>query len=260
MGGWLGWTENHPFTIASIPNTENGLFLMCRQTGTVGSWTTRLFDLAKASGYEHNERGKAAVDMDVLVMVEGPYGGPGYIVYANYSAAIFFCGGSGISFGLSTIQDLVQRDLEGTSRIRFVELIWVVQDPASLVPLISLFNDIIQRSFPKFLNISVFYTRATAGVEMITKECDRRMSLSLNAGRPKIGQTLDSVISRATSIYHDLGGDSTKDPREKVSGVIVGVCGPSGLGDEVSEAVRVVDDSRRKAVGGLELYEEIFSL
>ena len=41
-----------------------------------------------------------------------------------------------------------------------------------------------------------------------------------------------------------------------LSGVIVSACGPVGLGDEVSEAVRLVDGSRRKAVGGVELYEE----
>ena len=74
MGGWLGWAENHPFTIASMPNSENGLILMCRQTGSAGSWTTRLFDLAKASGYGHGERGKTAAGGDVMVMVEGPYG------------------------------------------------------------------------------------------------------------------------------------------------------------------------------------------
>ena len=56
-------------------------------------------------------------------------GGPGYTVYASYSAALFICGGSGISFGLSTVQELVQRDIEGRSRVKFVELIWVVQDP-----------------------------------------------------------------------------------------------------------------------------------
>ena len=56
-------------------------------------------------------------------------GGPGYIVFASYSAAILICGGSGISFGISIAQELVQRDLEGTSGVRCVELMWVVQDP-----------------------------------------------------------------------------------------------------------------------------------
>jgi hypothetical protein len=50
-------------------------------------------------------------------------------VYASYSAAVFICGGSGISFGLSAVQELVQRHLEGTSRVEVIELIWIVQDP-----------------------------------------------------------------------------------------------------------------------------------
>ena len=56
-------------------------------------------------------------------------GGPGFTVYASYSAAIFICAGSGISFGLSTVQELVQKDLEGTSRLKFIQLIWAIQDP-----------------------------------------------------------------------------------------------------------------------------------
>jgi ferric-chelate reductase len=128
--------------------------------------------------------------------------------------------------------------------------------PASLVPLISLFNRIIQQSSSKFLNVSVFYTRATAGVEKIARQCDRRSGLSLNPGRPKLGQVIDSVISRVTSIYQHSGRNAARDSQEMVSGVIVGVCGPVELGDEVSDAVRCVDVSRREAVGGLELYEE----
>jgi ferric-chelate reductase len=84
MGGWWGWTENHPFTIASIPNTEDGLVLMCKQTESAGSWTTRLYDLAKASGYGHAESGKTAVGRNVKVMIEGPYGT--YVLVFN-----FFC-------------------------------------------------------------------------------------------------------------------------------------------------------------------------
>ena len=42
---------------------------------------------------------------------------------------MFVCGGSGISFGLSAVQDLVQKDTEGASRVKVIELIWSVQDP-----------------------------------------------------------------------------------------------------------------------------------
>lgn len=66
--GWWGWTENHPFTIASLSNTEYGLILMCKQAGP---WTTKLYELAKASGYGDCGKGTG---VKVKVMVEGPYG------------------------------------------------------------------------------------------------------------------------------------------------------------------------------------------
>lgn len=66
--GWWGWTENHPFTIASVSSTEDGLVLMCKQSG---AWTTKLYDMAKASGYGDSGKG---VGRDVRVMIEGPYG------------------------------------------------------------------------------------------------------------------------------------------------------------------------------------------
>ena len=56
-------------------------------------------------------------------------GGPGHTIYASFSGALFLCGGSGISFGLAALQELVQKDLEVTSRVKAIELIWCIQDP-----------------------------------------------------------------------------------------------------------------------------------
>lgn len=50
-------------------------------------------------------------------------------MFASYSAAVFIVGGSGISFALAAVQDLIQEDLKGRSRVKVIELIWVVQDP-----------------------------------------------------------------------------------------------------------------------------------
>jgi len=38
-------------------------------------------------------------------------GGPGHCVFASYSAAIFYVGGSGITFALSAVQDILQVSL-----------------------------------------------------------------------------------------------------------------------------------------------------
>ena len=56
-------------------------------------------------------------------------GGPGHKVFSSFSAAVVVAGGSGITFGLSVIQDLIQKDLNAESRIKFLELIWIIQDP-----------------------------------------------------------------------------------------------------------------------------------
>lgn len=80
--GWFGWAEVHPFTIASVGasraqtgrgagtrrRTEGaeGMVLMCKRSGT---WTNRLFEMAKLSGYVDGFLGR-----EVKLWIEGPYG------------------------------------------------------------------------------------------------------------------------------------------------------------------------------------------
>ena len=66
--GVFGWTENHPFTIASLSKTEEGLVLMAKKTG---NWTTKLYKMAITSGYGEAGKGTGG---NVNVMIEGPYG------------------------------------------------------------------------------------------------------------------------------------------------------------------------------------------
>lgn len=56
-------------------------------------------------------------------------GGPGHRVFSSFSAAVVVAGGSGITFALSVIQDLIQKDLNAESRVKVLELIWIIQDP-----------------------------------------------------------------------------------------------------------------------------------
>ena len=53
-------------------------------------------------------------------------------MFSSYSAVIMIIGGSGITFALSTIQDLVQKGLRGESRVKVIELVWIVQSPGIL--------------------------------------------------------------------------------------------------------------------------------
>ena len=162
---------------------------------------------------------------------------------------MFVVGGSGITFALSAVQDLVQKDLKGQSRLKIIELIWIVQDPASLVPLLPMFTTLVQQSVFTPLHISVYYTRAAVGKFPFPPDF-HHPQISLAPGRPRIAKVIDSTLCRAVSL-----GSGIKD-KERIMGLVVGVCGPVELADDVVKAVGSVEPTRRDQVGGIEVHEE----
>lgn len=248
MGGWgFGWTESHPFTIASVEKSrgEEGLVLMVKKAG---DWTNKLFELAQKSEYRDGGERK------VRVMIQGPYGGPGHASVASFSGAMLVAGGSGITYALSTLQELVQKGMDGGSRVRAIDLAWSMTDPAGLKPMIPTFAALLAQAPGAGINlrISVSYTRALVVPEVDALKDFQRLPLGLSivAGRPRLPKMLDEVIDR-TCNAKGMSANS-------LSGVVVGVCGPPALGDTVARAVRRVGGDRRRAVGGVELHEEIF--
>lgn len=106
---------------------------MCKKTGT---WTRRLFDLAKkpapvSSHLMATTSGFPSSSQDVKVLVEGPYGGPGHTMFCSFSGAMFVCGGSGITFALGAIQDLMMKDMDGESLLKTIDLVWTIPDPST---------------------------------------------------------------------------------------------------------------------------------
>lgn len=126
--GVMGWSESHPFTIASASGSEAGLVLLCK---SAGDWTEKLVNLA-GKLESQQEPGR------VKVWIEGPFGGPSRMVFASFSAAVLVCGGSGVTFGISMVEELLVKDRKDESRLKFVELIWVVPNPCE--PSLSLSN------------------------------------------------------------------------------------------------------------------------
>lgn len=255
--GLFGWAECHPFSIASVSKGEDGLVLMCKKTGT---WTKRLYELARC--VEYGEAGGAAQNTKILI--EGPYGGSGHTMFGSFSGALFAAGGSGITFALGAVQDLIQKDLEGETRLKAIELVWSVQDPSHFVPLIPTFKALLAHRTYANLKIAVHYTQAGhAGTAIkALSGVSLPKNLTLVAGRPKLAQTLTEVIDQACALSmfkrgnrrRSISGATTSGP----CGVIVGVCGPGGLADEVRNVVWGADPKRAQAVGGIELHEEVF--
>jgi predicted ferric reductase len=63
--GIFGWTEVHPFTIASASGGAEGLVLMCKAGG---KWTSRLYEAAKGGCLEDGP------GRNVSIVIQGPYG------------------------------------------------------------------------------------------------------------------------------------------------------------------------------------------
>ncbi|KAK7039203.1 hypothetical protein VNI00_010108 [Paramarasmius palmivorus] len=261
--GIFGWTEVHPFTIASCQKTPEGMVLMCKKAG---DWTKKLYDLAQSSVAPANARLNElaaeagfrfpGVNGKVRVMIEGPYGGPGLRMFASFSAAVFVVGGSGITFALSAIQELIHADAKGESRVKGIDLIWVIQDPNALVPMIPTLTSLVQQSAFAPLRVSVFYTRAPTGKFPFPEGSFRSMRLTLNPGRPRIEGILEDSVARILGTGEKGEPQVVEKDKDGLNGLLVGVCGPLGLADSVFGAVAKVDGIRRNTVGGIEVHEE----
>ncbi|KZT71050.1 hypothetical protein DAEQUDRAFT_688502 [Daedalea quercina L-15889] len=260
--GWWGWAESHPFTIASCANGEGeGLVLLCKSTGR---WGERLMELARRAEYCEAGGGMPRV----RVLVDGPFGGPGHAVIASYSAALLVAGGSGISYPLAIVEELLRDASCGASRVRLIGLVWSVQDVSSLDPLLPHFTRLLRvaRDTGTHLRISLFHTRATDSYNVKLSPAARfvREGLTVRAGRPPLASLLSSVVDRALEVHKasDAWTPRAGEARESSSpsGVFVGACGPRALGEDVEKVVRLFGarEEHTRSVGGVECQVEVF--
>ncbi|GJF00458.1 hypothetical protein PsYK624_167460, partial [Phanerochaete sordida] len=170
------------------------------------------------------------------------------------------------------LQDLLQKDRDGRSRLKCVELVWSVQDPSAILPLLHHFSYLLAQSNSKLyytsLQISVSYTRCFANPPPHVLKVLQHLpaGLRVTPGRPKLQSTLNSVVDRACALFHrgiedggrHRGGADGKSTGGRPAGVFVTVCGPQGLAEDVRKAVRSVEPDRRKRCGGVELFDEVF--
>ena len=90
-----------------------------------GDWTRAL------NGYAHDEQmrlGEKGPAPLVQVMIDGAYGGSS-VDLGGYETALLFAGGSGASFTLGLLDDIVGRvklGRSGLERTRRVEFVWCI--------------------------------------------------------------------------------------------------------------------------------------
>lgn len=75
----------------------------------------------------------------VYIWAELLTGGVGNTVISSYSGAMFIVGGSGVTFALSAVQDLIQSGY--SSDVTGIDVIWSVAD-SGLLPLALLWHNV----------------------------------------------------------------------------------------------------------------------
>ncbi|KAG8899539.1 hypothetical protein FRC00_001320 [Tulasnella sp. 408] len=190
------------------------------------------------------------------MIVEGPYGGPcGHMMRSSFTSSLVVVGGSGVTYGLSVVEELI-RDVEKLqSRTRLIALYWVVTDPACLIPLLPTLTSLSNRvSYIPTLRftLTVHYTRAVSPAFSAKLKSlpggGLPRDIVLEPGRPNFTQVVDEFVKWKTNRLA-RGSDG-------LSGVLVGVCGPGALAQSVRAGVDALSDDARRSVGGVEIEEE----
>ncbi|RPD79471.1 hypothetical protein L226DRAFT_520379 [Lentinus tigrinus ALCF2SS1-7] len=111
--------------------------------------------------------------------------------------------GSGITFALAAVQDVMKKDLEYPLCVRAMELVWCIQDPSALTPLIPLFYTFVAQSQEVYasLRISVYYTSALPNPEVLKAFSHLPPGLTLSPVRPKLGKILKGIVNRASALF-----------------------------------------------------------
>ncbi|KAH8118598.1 ferric reductase NAD binding domain-containing protein [Phellopilus nigrolimitatus] len=117
-------TEAHPFTIASTCNSLDGressekdvVFIIRGRTG----FAKRLRDHASSKG----------ASSSVPAYIDGPYGCPPDL--KGFSTCVLIAGGSGVSYTLPLLLDLVYHARKGTTLCQRTIFVWVVREQEHL--------------------------------------------------------------------------------------------------------------------------------
>ncbi|KAH7105303.1 ferric reductase NAD binding domain-containing protein [Auriculariales sp. MPI-PUGE-AT-0066] len=150
--------EAHPFTIATIPDPPT------RESTDSGSQREVSFIIRGRKGFTGKLRNQAAMSRQtgrniVNVYFDGPYGVPPDL--SSFSTAVLIAGGSGVSYTISMLENLVQEARKGTSACQRVVFIWSIRDEAHIAWIYSQLLAVLACIPPELsVSVRIFVTRA----------------------------------------------------------------------------------------------------
>ncbi|KAI1079689.1 ferric reductase like transmembrane component-domain-containing protein [Whalleya microplaca] len=219
--------ENHPFSIAWVehhPELERTVKEKEYSEAELKKGTTSVsFVIGAYTGFTRHLYNKASSGgsqtMRIRAAMEGPYAG--HHSLDSYGHALLFAGSTGITHQLSYLKPILEGFNQGTIATRRVTLVWIMRDTESLEWVRPWMDEILRMPRRRdILNIRLFITRPKN-----TKEIHSASStVQMFPGRPQIRLLIK------------------KEVEEQVGAMVVTVCGPGALADDVRQAVREVQD------------------
>ncbi|EXJ53678.1 uncharacterized protein A1O5_13130 [Cladophialophora psammophila CBS 110553] len=179
------------------------------------------------------QKARAAPDCQLQLrgFLEGPYAGHDSLV--SYGTVVMFAGGGGITHHLIQIRHLLAGARAQTVATRKIVLVWSIRDTECMEWVKPWMNEILHiEGRREVLMIRVHVSKPTRAIN----HSKSKPTMQIVKGRVDPGAVLDEVIP------------------VRVGAVMVSVCGPGALADEVRAAVR-----SRIHLGNLELNEESFT-
>ncbi|KAK7032505.1 ferric-chelate reductase Frp1 [Paramarasmius palmivorus] len=276
--------ESHPLSIMNAPSTTScltgingsGIILGARVRG---DWTRALNTYARAEKTAVLSSGPNKLDEEVIsdvpiqVMIDGPYGGCS-IDLGRYESILLIAGGSGATFTLGLLDDIVGRCIRlgrsGGERTRRIEFAWCVRSFGAIewfAPMLADIARTVEGAEGLDLHISVYVT-CLCNPDAVPSIPNMDVSIY----RPEVKESLRQLVTPPSVLYEPQGkvldpecgvpaSISTKLPWIPLGGgVAVCAAGPEGLVREASNAVASVSLTRGIELGGLDLHTEVYSM
>ncbi|KAI0758296.1 ferric reductase NAD binding domain-containing protein [Irpex lacteus] len=187
---------------------------------------------------EHAKNGKTAT---VPAFVDGPYGCPPDLT--RYSTSILVAGGSGVSYTLPLLLNLVSKARAGTSAVRRVIFVWSVRDADHIKWISKVLTEALVAAQPTNLHVEArLYITGPSAPTFESREAvfDSDTSESPTPANPSSEKDVKLPLYHSLQIMH--GRPSIrKILQEEITSaqgpVSVDVAGPSGLSQSVAKAL-----------------------
>ncbi|VDC02562.1 unnamed protein product [Peniophora sp. CBMAI 1063] len=251
--------ESHPFSIANIPKRGSGseqelMFMIRARDGVTGR-------MLRAAAARPNGQ--------VSVQIDAPYGMPTDL--APYRTSVLVAGGTGVSYTLPLLLDVIQRSADGKTRTKRVRFVWAVRSEAYLNWIAPYLRDTVS-SCPSDLSleINLFVTDSPSDAgsmeekrslpELAVGE-DLEAGGGLTKGSPanpalaQMGDILNSIKGRP-DVNHIISEEISRGQGP----VAVEVSGPHSLVDAARSSVSSVQEIIDVLKGGptVNFHAEVF--